>query len=67
MKQQCECCHRKLRLAEAIRFQCKCKKILCSNHQSPSRHDCSFDYKQQYKATLKQQLPEVKSRKVPTI
>lgn len=67
MKKQCECCHRKLRLTEAMRFQCKCKKFLCSEHCDFSKHDCTYNHKQEYKKILEQKLPEVKSCKLELI
>lgn len=67
MKKECECCHRKLRLSEALRFQCKCNKFLCYNHSDISKHECSYNHKKEYKYILEKKLPQVKSSKLEII
>lgn len=43
---------------------CKCKQYFCKKHRLPEEHRCTFDYKQDQREKLTQQLQLITSEKV---
>ena len=54
-------CNKKLPLSST---KCRCGQRFCSKHRLPEIHDCSYDYKSEYKDRLKQQNPTIKAVKI---
>lgn len=40
-KEKCIICNKKV----IIFFKCRCENHYCIKHQSPEKHNCSYDYK----------------------
>ena len=49
-RKKCVICNKKF----ISTFKCdKCEQILCITHFSPEQHNCSYDYKKDYKELVK--------------
>lgn len=47
--------------------QCKCKEFVCLNHRFPDQHNCSFNFKKEYKDKLIKELPKIIPLKITKI
>ena len=56
----CSLCKKKL----SFSFKCKCGKIFCPLHRYSDRHSCTFDYVEEHKKILREQMPMVNGEKV---
>ncbi len=45
-------------------YTCKCNNVYCSEHINTCNHNCSYDYKNQYKEIIKDKLPLVTFDKI---
>ncbi|KAK1382753.1 Zinc finger A20 and AN1 domain-containing stress-associated protein 5 [Heracleum sosnowskyi] len=61
---RCSGCRRKVGLTG---FQCRCGKLLCSEHRYSDRHECSYDYKAAGRETIARENPVVKAAKLVRI
>ena len=59
-----EGCRKKLTI---FKFDCKCGSSTCIDHKYPDKHNCSFDYKEQYKKELTIKNPIVSASKIEKI
>ena len=50
-------CKRKLPTLTA--YECKCKKYFCRHHRLAPDHDCSFDWKDEWKNKLEKSMPRI--------
>ena len=50
---RCHVCKKKLGVME---YTCKCGKVFCITHLQVEEHACTYDYRTEKKALLKQQL-----------
>lgn len=57
-------CRKKLSLVEKSIGTCKCDYIFCQKHYLPSEHSCNFDFRQEGRARLKNELVTVQAEKV---
>jgi len=39
-----------------MEYRCKCEKVFCITHLQPEEHACTYDYRVEKQAVLKQQL-----------
>ncbi len=63
-----KCEHCKTKKVGLEPFTCKCEyKKLCIYCHLPSNHNCTFDYKQEWKNKLKKELPVVIADKLNRI
>ena len=60
----CVMCNRKLPITAD---PCKCGRSLCFNHRYANEHDCSYDYKTEWKSQLQKNNPIIKKSKVDKI
>lgn len=60
----CEGCKKKLALTD---FSCKCGVRFCSTHRLPEEHKCSFDFRSNGQAQLKEALVKVDGKKLDRI
>jgi len=59
----CEYCKKKK--VSLIPFNCKCDlKILCVNCKFPEQHNCSFDFKKDWKKKLTKTMPIIINSKI---
>ena len=58
---KCYHCNKKLK---TLFFTCKCKYTFCLNHQIPELHNCTFDFKKQFKEELKKNNPIIEPSKI---
>lgn len=61
VKKRCYNCNKKIKLVE---YACRCEEIFCQKCRMPESHNCTFDYKNNGKIQLAQNLPQVKCDKV---
>ncbi|KAL8090176.1 zinc finger A20 and AN1 domain-containing stress-associated protein 5-like [Apium graveolens] len=61
---RCSGCRRKVGLTG---FQCRCGKLLCSEHRYSDRHECSYDYKAAGREAITRENPVVKAAKIVRI
>lgn len=61
---RCSGCRRKVGLTG---FQCRCGKLLCSEHRYSDRHECSYDYKAAGREAIARENPVVKAAKIVRI
>lgn len=68
IKNRCsfENCKRKLTLVEQD-IKCKCGNVFCAKHRYTNDHNCTFDYKKDYKGKLEKQMDKVISEKISKI
>jgi|ETNmetMinimDraft_8_1059916.scaffolds.fasta_scaffold01552_3 hypothetical protein len=57
VKKKCFICKKKIK--SIIPSECKCKLIFCRLHIHPDEHNCTFDYKEEYKKRLIQNNPQI--------
>ena len=57
-------CNKKLSLCA---IKCKCNKLFCYIHSFYSKHNCNYDYKDEYKKKLIIQNKKIKIEKVSKI
>ena len=50
---RCDTCKKKLGIME---YTCKCGKVFCITHLQAEEHECTYDYRTEKQAQLKQQL-----------
>lgn len=55
---RCSKCNRKTRLNY---YNCKCGKTLCIRHRYRESHDCTYDYKKEFRNKLKDDNPKFES------
>eukprot|EP00178_Gracilaria_changii_P012272 TRINITY_DN34774_c0_g1_i1.p1 TRINITY_DN34774_c0_g1~~TRINITY_DN34774_c0_g1_i1.p1 ORF type:complete len:148 (+),score=10.50 TRINITY_DN34774_c0_g1_i1:116-559(+) len=48
-------------------IKCKCEYVFCGKHRYAEAHECTFNYKQQGREILKDQLPVVAAQKIEKI
>ncbi|KAL0206935.1 hypothetical protein P9112_012646 [Eukaryota sp. TZLM1-RC] len=53
-KTRCYSCNKKLNL---LGINCRCGAVVCSTHRN--RHNCTYDYRSEQQAKLKQDIPKV--------
>lgn len=63
MKSKCELCNKKVLIINT----CKCNKKFCMKHHHPEDHDCTFDFKEDYKKKLTDLNPIIKNDKLVKI
>lgn len=56
-KKKCFLCKKKIK--SVIPCLCKCELLFCRLHMDPDTHNCTFDYKEEYKKTLIKNNPQV--------
>lgn len=56
---KCIICKKKINKTMVDIHTCKCENIYCSNHIDANNHNCSFDYRNNYKNIIKDKLPLV--------
>ena len=61
MKKKCYICKKKIK--SIIPCECKCKLLFCRLHMDPVKHNCTFDYKEEYKKILIKNNPTVSHEK----
>tara|TARA_B100001093_G_scaffold317163_1_gene302561 strand:+ start:1344 stop:1571 length:228 start_codon:yes stop_codon:yes gene_type:complete len=59
-----EGCNKKLTILDV---PCKCKLIFCKNHKFFTNHNCSYDYKNDYKKLLIKNNPKVVCKSIEVI
>lgn len=57
----CLVCKKKLGL---LGFQCKCSGNFCSAHRHAEQHNCSYDYKKEYREKLIKANPIIETEKI---
>jgi AN1-type zinc finger protein 5/6 len=57
-KNRCAFCNKKVGI---VLYTCRCNKeyIFCSKHRLPSKHNCSFDYKNFKKKKIENDNPKI--------
>lgn len=63
MKTKCYQCGKKVLLINI----CKCNKKFCMNHHYPEDHNCTFNFKEEYKKELINMNPIIKNKKIENI
>lgn len=56
---KCFICKKKINNILVDIHTCKCENIYCGNHLDANNHNCSFDYRKNYKNIIKDKLPLV--------
>ena len=59
---RCEICNKKIPSVFVSINLCKCGSLYCNYHKSD--HDCSYDYKTEFRKTLEIQMPKIFVEKV---
>lgn len=62
---RCNKCQKKLRLA--LQFRCKCSAFFCSSHKYADTHECTFDFKKQWRIELSNKNPKINGKKIEKI
>lgn len=57
-------CNKKLSITS---IRCKCNKIFCNSHSFYIEHDCTYDYKTEYKTELIKKNKRIKVSKIEKI
>lgn len=57
-------CNKKLSI---ISIRCKCNKIFCNSHSFYTEHNCTYNYKEEYKKELMNKNKRIKISKVEQI
>jgi hypothetical protein len=65
-KNRCFNCRVKLSVVQQG-IKCKCDQAFCGNCRYPEKHNCSFDFQQEGKNRLKEELVEVRGEKLNRI
>lgn len=60
-KKRCFKCNKKLSL---VPFNCKCENFYCSKCRMPEDHECTFNWKQDYKEKLEKENPKIEAKKL---
>ena len=60
-KSICIICKKKLGL---LGFICKCNNYYCSLHRHAEKHNCSFDYKKEFKEKFIKNNPVLETKKI---
>jgi len=55
------------RRIEITAYECKCKKIFCTIHRDSFKHDCTYNYRKEYKKFLEKQNPKIENDKIVRI
>ena len=63
-KKKCKVCNKKLGITA---LQCKCKNYYCNLHFHFSKHECSFDYKEEARKTLSTTIGGGEFKKIDVI
>ena len=58
----CFACQKKLKFLSG--FKCRCEHYFCIKHRFFDQHDCSFDYKAQERAKLRERNPQIVAKKL---
>ena len=63
---KCECCKKKINLAEQVASMCKCKNMFCLMHRLPEFHACTHidKIKDADKKVLEKNLVKVEGDKM---
>lgn len=64
-KPRCKVCCKKLSLF--TEFECRCKLKFCIKHRHSTQHNCTFDYKQEFKEKLTKENPKIEPKKIDKI
>lgn len=59
---KCKSCKRKVNNFVIEIFTCKCQNIYCRHHMHA--HNCTYDYKNEFKEKMKDQLPVIRADKI---
>ena len=54
---RCTVCDRRLPI---VPVQCRCRAPLCRRHVAPEQHGCSFDYRAEGRALVRQRNPRIR-------
>ena len=60
MKTKCDICNKKVLLI----YTCKCNKNYCNKHHYPEDHNCTFNFKEEYKKKLIELNTIIKNNKL---
>jgi AN1-type zinc finger protein 5/6 len=63
-RRRCAHCRKRLTL---VYFTCRCGKDTCQAHLAPEEHACTFDFKAQGRARIKDDNPVVAFEKVAPV
>lgn len=63
MKTKCDQCGKKVLFINI----CKCNKKFCMNHHYPEDHNCTFNFKEEYKKELNKLNPRIENKKIENI
>ena len=63
-KNRCAMCKKKVGL---LGFECKCGKLLCSNHRTAEEHECDYDYRTEGKKRLAEANPVIAFSKIDAL
>ena len=61
MEKKCSECGKNLPL---LYFSCKCKLFFCIKHYIPEKHNCTFDYKSDFKKAILKNNPVIAPDKI---
>ena len=48
-------------------MSCRCSKWTCKRHRDPCKHNCTFDFTEHCRNTIKTNNPKVETPKITTI
>lgn len=60
-KTRCHCCNKKVNL---IGFSCRCGGNFCAEHRFSDSHNCTFDYQEENRRKLSEQLVKIEGKKL---
>lgn len=63
-KNRCFVCKKKVGL---LGFECKCGRLLCSNHRTAEEHECDYDYRTEGKKRLADANPVIAFSKIDAL
>ena len=61
-KMRCDECKCKVNITNSL--ECKCGQLLCMKHRMFNKHNCSIDYKTNYRKILEKNNPKIISDKI---
>lgn len=61
IRYNCNVCNRKLFISA---IKCKCDKYFCANHRYNTDHNCTYDYRKNFKEELNQRLDNTNIKKI---
>ena len=65
VKVKCQICGKKIPMYMQAVYTCKCKGVYCTDHKL--NHDCTFDYKAEFREKAKERMPVIEAKKIEPI